>query len=37
VTTNATVNAPALKNAVLALSASHASDLDLDSSARSQQ
>jgi len=37
VTTNATVNVPALKNAILALSASHASDLYLDSSARSQQ
>ena len=37
VTTNATVNVPALKNAVLALSASHASDLALDSLARSQQ
>jgi hypothetical protein len=37
VTTNATVSVPALKSAVLALSASHASDLELDSSARSQQ
>jgi hypothetical protein len=37
VTTNATINVPALKSAVLALSASHASDLYLDSSARSQQ